>query len=292
MSSAASPRPFFIDIGLQIQAFDWRHLAPDSEQTPFLLVHGLASNARMWDGVAQRLAAAGHPVVAINQRGHGQSDKPEHGYDFPHVSADLKNIIEQLDWHKPILAGQSWGGNVLLDFGSRYPDLASGLVFVDGGILDLQLDPDADWETTRQRLTPPKLVGMQAATLRQRIRDAHPDWAEWGIDAVTANFEHHADGTVSPWLSFDRHMEIVAAMWHQQPTKLYPQLTVPLLVAIALSGGDWDAAKRSMAANADRLTDNIELAWFDHTDHDIHVQKPDALSALILNWLESVISGQ
>ena len=43
---------------------------------PFLLVHGLASNARLWDGVARRLASAGHSAVAVDLRGHGRSPRP------------------------------------------------------------------------------------------------------------------------------------------------------------------------------------------------------------------------
>jgi len=76
------------------------------------LVHGLSSNARTWDQVASRLAKAGHQVAAIDQRGHGLSEKPDNGYDFPSISKDLQNIIQQLDWHQPILVGQSWGGEM------------------------------------------------------------------------------------------------------------------------------------------------------------------------------------
>ena len=78
-------------------------------ERPFLLVHGLASNARTWDGVAQRLNAAGHHVVAIDQRGHGLSDKPSTGYDFAQITSDLRALIESLELRRPILAGQSWG---------------------------------------------------------------------------------------------------------------------------------------------------------------------------------------
>ena len=52
----------------------------DGERRPFLLVHGLSSNARTWDGVAAGLAAAGHEVVAVDQRGHGHSDSATDGY--------------------------------------------------------------------------------------------------------------------------------------------------------------------------------------------------------------------
>ena len=78
---------------------------------PFLLVHGLASNARLWDGVARRLASAGHSAVAVDLRGHGHSDKPESGYDFATIVEDMRALIGALGlgFERPILVGQSWG---------------------------------------------------------------------------------------------------------------------------------------------------------------------------------------
>ena len=53
----------------------------DASAAPVVLVHGLASNLRLWDGVAEHLHAAGHTVIAVDQRGHGRSDAPDVGYD-------------------------------------------------------------------------------------------------------------------------------------------------------------------------------------------------------------------
>ena len=52
------------------------------------LVHGLASNCRIWDFVAPILSRR-FRVVALDQRGHGRSFKPDGGYDFASVIADL-----------------------------------------------------------------------------------------------------------------------------------------------------------------------------------------------------------
>ena len=61
----------------------------DGVRRPFLLVHGLSSNARIWDGVGTRLAAAGHAVVAVDQRGHGRSEQVPDGYTTAQCAADL-----------------------------------------------------------------------------------------------------------------------------------------------------------------------------------------------------------
>ena len=81
----------------------------------FLCVHGLASNARLWDQVAFVLAGLGHDVVAVDLRGHGQSDKPEDGYDTPTVAADVVHLIESLALDRPVVVGQSWGANVAIE---------------------------------------------------------------------------------------------------------------------------------------------------------------------------------
>ncbi len=84
---------------------------------PFLLVHGLSSNARLWDEVAARLSAAGHPVTAVDLRSHGDSDAPPHGYDTATAAADLA----ALGIPGAIVAGQSWGGNVAVEFAAKHP---------------------------------------------------------------------------------------------------------------------------------------------------------------------------
>src|SRR2546428_10929996 len=89
----------------------------DPAIAPFVLVHGLASNLRLWDGVAEDLAARGHTVVALDQRGHGRSDAPESSYGNAIAVADLHAAIEALGLERPVIAGPSRGGHVGLEDG-------------------------------------------------------------------------------------------------------------------------------------------------------------------------------
>lgn len=257
----------------------------------FVLVHGLASNARTWDEVATQLAAHGHRVIAVDQRGHGLSDKPDGGYDFATVAEDLCLLMDALRLESPILAGQSWGGNVALAFGARYPVRAAGLAFVDGGFIDMQMRPDSSWERIAVDLRPPSLTGIPRADIRARMRHFHPDWSDAGLDGALANFETLPDGTIRPWLTLERHMTILRALWEQRPGRLYPQVQAPVVIAAAADAKnpEWMAIKTRQVDAAAAGLSVSSVHWFEATDHDIHVHRPVALAALFRTELTNGI---
>ena len=258
-----------------------------AEGAPFVLVHGLASNARLWDGVARRLADAGRVSAAVDLRGHGRSDKPDGGYDFATISEDLRGLITALgpEFSRPILVGQSWGAGVVLDFAVRHPEIARGIVLVDGGLNDLR-DAFPTWEICWDRLAPPQLVGMPLATVEGYFRTNHADWPEEGFEGSLANFEIRPDRTIAPWLTREHHKAILESMWGQRTAELWAALRVPALI-VPVDGGesDWTKAKRSGAEAALALTaatgTPARVEWF-KGDHDIHAQHPAELAEAIL----------
>jgi pimeloyl-ACP methyl ester carboxylesterase len=136
------------------------------------------------------------------------------------VTADLLALLDALDLPEPpIVAGQSWGGNVALDFAARYPGAARGIVLVDGGTIELSAWPGSSWERVERDLAPPDLAGTPREELRDRLRRAHPGWSEEGIEHTLANFETLPDGTVRPWLTRERHMAILRALGSTAPRR-------------------------------------------------------------------------
>jgi pimeloyl-ACP methyl ester carboxylesterase len=261
----------------------------DGSDPPVLLVHGLSSNARLWDGVSERLAARGHPVAAIDQRGHGQSGKPAHGYDFATLTADLLAVIEQLGWAglRPFAAGQSWGGNVVLELGARAGDDLSGIALVDGGTIELSAR-FADWPTCEAAMAPPQLAGTAFSDFERMIRSHHTDWPEEGIAGSLANVEVLPDGTIRPWLSRDNHLAILRRMWEQKPSEIYPLVKVPVLLLVAEdpSNQRWMAGKRDGVHRAEALLPRSETHWI-RGDHDLHAEYPELVADLIAAALES-----
>ena len=253
----------------------------------FVLVHGLASNARLWDGVARSLAARGHPSVALDQRGHGLSDKPDDGYDFATITADLVGVMDQLGLTLPIVVGQSWGGNVALELAARHRHRVAAIVAVDGGTIELASAFPA-WSDCAAALAPPRLIGTPVVQLEGYLRGAHPDWPEEGIRGSLANFEVRADGTVAPWLSREHHMAILRSLWEQSPASLYPHIAVPTLLLPALGAADdrqRAEAKRASVGVALTTIPRARVHWFEPADHDIHAQHPDELTSVMLDNL-------
>jgi pimeloyl-ACP methyl ester carboxylesterase len=256
-----------------------RHWPADPGRTPFLLVHGLSSNARLWDGVAARLAAAGHPAYAVDLRSHGESEQPPDGYDTGTAAADVAAVAAALDLPPAVVAGQSWGGNVTVALAAKNLDRVRAVALVDGGWIDLRAD-FRSWEACRDRLRPPDIDGMPATALTDRLRQAHPDWEEWAIQATLANLRVDAAGRVSRRLPVPLHMRIVRSMWDDPPSPLYPAVRVPALLVPAVADGD-DRKRESVAGVAAAMP-HAMVREYARADHDIHAQHPKRLAADLL----------
>lgn len=249
----------------------------------FVLVHGLASNARMWDGVGQALASAGHRAVAVDLRGHGHSDKPRDGYDMGTVAADIRALLPRIDERPVVLAGQSWGGNVVFEAASRSPDDVRAVCGVDGGAIRL-VDAYPEWERCAMELAPPLLTGTPVEDIEQWLREAHPDWSDAAIEGAMANFEVRADRSVTPWLSRERHLRILRSLWAHDPRPLYPRLTMPSLL-IAAGGGETGRRahlRQHWFEEAADLLPAGEVVWLPDADHDVHAQQPNRTAELLL----------
>lgn len=282
-----------VDIWASVPEAEGRSPSVHDREVPvhdraILLVHGLASNARLWDGVASELRARGYTVAAVDLRGHGRSAKPDFGYDNETISNDLVTVLASLDAGdgrrraRPVVVGQSWGGNVVVDLAWRHPDLVSAVVCVDGGVIDLQARFVSE-EEMRRTLAPPAIAGMRREDLEHRLRTAHPGWPESAIHATLANMELRADGTVAPWLSRPHHMQILEAMWRQRPIDQLTELVVPVLLLMADDGTDssWVKDKRAAVDAAVAVARQTQVRWFTPADHDVHAQFPDQVAEAI-----------
>lgn len=242
-----------------------RMLAGDRQ--PFVLVHGLASNALLWRGVADQLHRRGHAVATVDLRGHGRSERPAHGHTTAQASADLCALLDALSWQesRPVVAGQSWGGNVVLR--AAHDDPRWGAVAaVDGGWIHLGRR-FASFEDCWSHLAPPDLSTRDPGDVLSWIGTMVADWPVGALDAIVGNLEV-VDGKVRNRLGRPHHRSILHSLWADDPADLYPAIQVPvhLLVAGATASDDVDQAVRTIP--------DATVSWYPDAHHDIHLQQP------------------
>ena len=272
--------------GLRVHYLHWNQ----ADGSPLLvLLHGLASNARIWELVGDELAARGFAVLAPDARGHGLTDKPEDGYDFETYTRDLAALLDACDLNHPILVGHSWGASVILDYAARFtfgPRAPAGIALVDGGTTQMDA-AGLSWEQMRDRLTPPQLAGMPLETLLSHLSSPDSRWQPdaRAIQIILGNFEISEEETISPRLSFEHHMQIVRAMWDFKTYERYSRLRCPVLAVPArppepMTDRERDfltQKERGIAIAQERMQD-FRVHWMEDTIHDIPLQRPVELA--------------
>ena len=96
--------------GLLLAAEAWG----DPAAAPVIFAHGGGQTRHSWRGTAERLNAQGWTAIAIDQRGHGDSDWIADGdYGFASFAADFAAVADQIDQRfgaRPVGIGASLGG--------------------------------------------------------------------------------------------------------------------------------------------------------------------------------------
>jgi len=114
--------------GLELHLLEW-----STEGVPLVLLHGLGNEAHLWDDFVPAVAAH-YRVLALDQRGHGDSDwDPEARYDAESMTDDLEAVLNALEIDRFVLVGFSMGGRVAMTFAGRHPERLAGLVIDDIG---------------------------------------------------------------------------------------------------------------------------------------------------------------
>ncbi len=272
--------------GIRLHYRRWSPSEPKHDLPPILLLHGLASAARIWDFVAPLLAARGYVVTAFDQRGHGESEKPNTGYDFATIVADDAAAVQSLGIEHPLIVGHSWGATVALQYAVEHADQVTALVLVDGGTNQLSLRPNWSREQAMKDLAPPRFAGTPRETFLSYFRSGPlgQQWTPELEDIVLHIVQLRDDDTVAPRLDFENHLQVIGAMWDQPTFDLYRQVRCPvtLIVAERQATDETQAMffrmRRQGIATIVELRPDIRIVRMPDTIHDIPLQRPAELA--------------
>ncbi len=135
--SAVSSRPQTVQFsgvdGLNLVADEWnRDLERPAGRPAILMLHGGGQNRFSWKNTGQILAEQGFRVVALDSRGHGDSDRaPDADYAVDSLTADVMHVLAAIG-EPVVLIGASMGGLTgILAADRAGPQIVTRLILVD-----------------------------------------------------------------------------------------------------------------------------------------------------------------
>src|SRR5919109_1870809 len=149
---------------------------------PLLLLHGVMANARTWGRAAEALASR-HRVMAVDLRGHGESDKPDRGYAELEFVADLTALLRGFD-ATPDVIGHSMGGRIAAEAAAAHPELVRRLVLAEAIGGPPRPRPEAESQQMRQGAGEwlERMRRQPREMLQGQLRAQHPGWTAGEVE--------------------------------------------------------------------------------------------------------------
>ena len=256
-----------------------------------LLLHGFLEHAHAWDLVAPRLAQSGLHVFALDWRGHGDSEWVGAGgyYHFFDYIADLSALVPQLA-ERVTLVGHSMGGGAAVLYAGTEPERLAALVSIEGlGV------PNGDpgesparvvgWLDDLRRHENRRRAPFALDTAVARMRERFPTLP---ADAARQLVLHNsfASGAERQWKFDPLHQtRSPHPILVTQARAFWQRVACPVLYVEGsesfLRGGYDDLDERLAVLKARR-------ALIDGAGHHPHLEQPEALARVLLDFLASV----
>ena len=271
--------------GLMLHVLEW-----SQEGTSLVLLHGGGNEAHLWDDFAPCIAAH-YRVLAVDQRGHGDSDwDPQGRYDSDSMADDLEQVLDGFGIERFVLVGFSMGGRAGMIFAGRHPNRLAGLVLVDiGPELDARGRIRIGSEMTEQRAPVFQSIEEYARLLARNYPAGSPEalqrMAKYGLrERADGRFELKSDPKLRSERGDPEQARVQEAALAERMWDALAKLPCPTLV---VRGAASDILSPEIA---DRMVDDVlqngRLAVIAQAAHSVATDNPkgfeEAVSAFIL----------
>ncbi|MED7924411.1 alpha/beta hydrolase [Nonomuraea sp. LP-02] len=144
------------------QGCNLRYADSGGDGVPLVFTHGAGADHVMFHAQRDHLRERGYRVVLWDLRGHGLSRPPGVPFTAGQAVADLRALVEHLALDRPVLVGQSLGGNLGQAVVRRHPGLARALVVIGSAP---NTAPLSSWDRLLLRSAAPILAAIPARAL-------------------------------------------------------------------------------------------------------------------------------
>ncbi|MFD3517771.1 alpha/beta fold hydrolase [Streptomyces sp. NPDC058657] len=246
-----------------------------------LLLHGLMGRSAHWADTARWLSGR-HRAVALDQRGHGRSEKPAEGpYTREAYVADAEAAVEQLGLGPVTLIGHSMGALTAWQLAAKRPDLVRALVVCDMRASALGAASQREWEDWFKAWPVPF---ARLADVRKWFGEDDP-WVERPSPARGEFFAEVMAERADGWrpVFSRRQMLMSRATWvFDAHWDELSQVRCPTLVVRGLDGELGRAEAQEMV----RVLPQGRYAEVQDAGHLVHYDQPEGWRTAIEPFLE------
>ena len=273
-------------------------ISPDNiDEIPLVLLHGLGATADTWRLVARELCVH-HRVVAFDSRGHGESDKPDSGYELVTLAEDIIAAMASLGMGQVVLVAHGWGARVALVLAARHPALVSHLILIDCPHVEPRYWPGMTRERFLREQNPAEEYTSRNTFIEARKNEMHGFWSPEVEQILLQTIQELPDGCVVERLGSAQQRLIRASLWEDRALSYYSKLHCPvLLVPAAPEPGkelpeqlvhtdEFALAKGHMAQQVAAIIPHCSVLWMPDTAHDIQLQRATLLAGKILQFIQ------
>ena len=248
------------------------------EGPPLVLISGLGYSLWQWHRMVPILAD-NFQVITFDNRGVGQSEKPEGPYTAQMLAADTVGLLDALGIEKAIVAGHSMGGFIAQAIALDFPQRLERLILCStnfGGPHHIPVTPEAMkvlTDVTSDRVTRFK-NGLVVSTA--------PGWAEKNPEMIKTWVEWRAANPLEP-AAYQAQLAIGLALLPGAAAfeSRLPRLKLPTLILF----GEYDQVVPP--ANAELLAKQIagsQVCILPDAGHFFPIEVPEAASRAIIEF--------
>ena len=280
MATERTPHDRYVDAdGLRLHYLDWGNDAAP----PMLLLHGFSGHAHTWDTFARAMCDQYH-VVALDQRGHGDSDWAKDGtYRSDDHARDIHAVHDRLGLRAVVLIGLSMGGRNSIALMAAHPAKVEKLVIVDIGP---DIDPRGAARIARMAGEAPEDFGSvdeAVAYLRQHVT-LKSTAAEAALrHRVEHGVKKRPDGRYT-W-KYDGFLRDQRRQGTVPPIDLWPavrKITAPTLI---VRGSESDVFSLETAKRMLELIPGSQLVEIPGAGHSVPAEAPEAFERAVRQFL-------
>jgi pimeloyl-ACP methyl ester carboxylesterase len=254
-----------------------------------LMLHGFGVSGHMFDEFADR-AAGKFRLIALDQRGHGDSDWADDGdYSREAFVNDIEGFREAIGLESFILVGHSMGGLNAVTYAARHPSQVRALVLVDVGpesaregvenIVRFTRGPDMlefdEFVEMAHRFNPRRSLDNIRDRMRHRLKQTDSGKWTWKFD--------------SRFRDKDSDLRIGSDISNDDTWKLFRSVATPTLL---VRGAESDVLTQEIAERVVREMPNARLVLVPGAGHSVPGDNPDDFTRAVREFIDEVQDGQ